>query len=323
MWVARKTLRFRRVFLIHLGAIVVAIATTHLAWLGVSKLWSVQPAAVVVLAAGVLSAITALVVRRVHRGGNTVGGVVRERRQRARALVDTAEKLHARAPVGAGLFAVASFPAAIIALVAAPRAGGLTLPPPADARLQLWCIGAIAVVAVLATDGWLGFGVSLRALATDGFTAGVAGWTIALAAAPALMIIWPVHVRAVWLTVGAALLVWSFGGLFVGSAVCEARKRRLWRLGDSAFAPAAALPDEQGMYDLVLVSSGARKIQVIRGARTVTRLGLKEAKDLIDNAPGVVLHHVTRERADRAADLLESLGATVTITTDSTTRPVG
>ena len=47
------------------------------------------------------------------------------------------------------------------------------------------------------------------------------------------------------------------------------------------------------------------------------RLGLKEAKDLVDNAPGLVLHRVTRERADRAKDLLESLGATVTVSATS------
>lgn len=243
---ARKTMRFRWMFLIQVAALAVSTAMVHVAWLGAEKLWSVQPAALVVLVAAVAVAITALGVRRVHRGGSTVRGALLQRRMLARARVDTAEKLHARAPVGAGLFAVSSFPAAILALVAAPYAGGLNLPPVADARVQLWCIAAVVSIAVVATDSWLGLGVSLRALATDGFTAAVVGWTIALAAIPALMIIWPVHARAVWLTVAVALLVWSFGSLFLCRAAFERRKRRLWRLGDGASAPSTGLPDEHG-----------------------------------------------------------------------------
>ena len=47
--------------------------------------------------------------------------------------------------------------------------------------------------------------------------------------------------------------------------------------------------------------------------RRVTRMGMKEAKDLVDNAPGLVLHQVSSDRVDRAKNLLESAGATVTV----------
>jgi hypothetical protein len=174
---------------------------------------------------------------RVRRRGDTVRGSVLNRRRLARAAVDSPAKLHARAPVGAGMFALASFPAVFLALATAPRAGGLDLPPTADARVQLWCIAAVALVAVVAVDGWLGLGVSARALAADRFTAAVVGCTIALAATPSLMVFDHVHAREAWLTVAVAQFVWSFGGLFLCGAVSERRKRQLWRADERSHGP--------------------------------------------------------------------------------------
>lgn len=63
-----------------------------------------------------------------------------------------------------------------------------------------------------------------------------------------------------------------------------------------------------GDCDLVLVSPGNRKILIIKEIRTLTGMGLKEAKDLIDNAPVLVLRQVTSERADAAKELLGTAG---------------
>jgi large subunit ribosomal protein L7/L12 len=67
----------------------------------------------------------------------------------------------------------------------------------------------------------------------------------------------------------------------------------------------------------MLQSPGNRKILVINAVVTVTGMGLKEAKDLVDGAPGLVLSQVTSERADRAKNLLKSLGATVAVSREA------
>ncbi len=73
-------------------------------------------------------------------------------------------------------------------------------------------------------------------------------------------------------------------------------------------APAAA----QDEFDVVLVAAGDKKIQVIKEVRAlVSGLGLKEAKDLVDNAPKPVLEKVSKEDADKAKTQLEEAGATV------------
>ena len=75
-------------------------------------------------------------------------------------------------------------------------------------------------------------------------------------------------------------------------------------------APAAEEKDE---FDVTLEAAGDKKIQVIKEVRSLTSLGLKEAKDLVDGAPKVVLEKVNKEAADRAKDALEGAGATVTV----------
>ncbi len=78
--------------------------------------------------------------------------------------------------------------------------------------------------------------------------------------------------------------------------------------GDGAGAAAVEEKDE---FDVVLISSGAQKIQVIKEVRGLTSLGLKEAKDLVDGAPANVLEAVEKEVADKAKEVLEAAGATV------------
>ena len=77
-------------------------------------------------------------------------------------------------------------------------------------------------------------------------------------------------------------------------------------------APAAEV-EEQDEFDVVLQSSGEKKIQVIKEVRALTSLGLKEAKDLVDGVPATVLEKVTKEAAEKAKAALEGAGGTVTL----------
>ena len=77
--------------------------------------------------------------------------------------------------------------------------------------------------------------------------------------------------------------------------------------------PAAAEEEEQTAFDVVLAEIGDKKIQVIKEVRTLTSLGLKEAKELVDTAPKPVLQGVPREEADKAAEALEAAGAVVQV----------
>ena len=80
-------------------------------------------------------------------------------------------------------------------------------------------------------------------------------------------------------------------------------------------APAAGGGDgaaeEQTAFDVVLTGAGDKKIQVIKVVRAITGLGLKEAKDLVDGAPGPVKEGVNQEEADQVKAQLEEAGATV------------
>ena len=76
-------------------------------------------------------------------------------------------------------------------------------------------------------------------------------------------------------------------------------------------APEAAA--EQDEFDVVLEAAGDKKIQVIKEVRSLTSLGLKEAKDLVDNAPKPVLEKVAKDAAEKAKAALEGAGATVTV----------
>ncbi|MDQ3878348.1 MAG: 50S ribosomal protein L7/L12 [Actinomycetota bacterium] len=73
----------------------------------------------------------------------------------------------------------------------------------------------------------------------------------------------------------------------------------------------AGAAEEKDEFDVVLAAAGDKKIQVIKEVRSLTSLGLKEAKDLVDSAPKPVLEKVTKEQADEAKAKLEGAGATV------------
>jgi large subunit ribosomal protein L7/L12 len=83
-----------------------------------------------------------------------------------------------------------------------------------------------------------------------------------------------------------------------------------------AAAPTAAGADagaeeEQTEFDVVLTGAGDKKIQVIKEVRSLTSLGLKEAKDLVDSAPKPVLERVNKDDAEKAKAALEGAGASV------------
>ena len=88
-----------------------------------------------------------------------------------------------------------------------------------------------------------------------------------------------------------------------------------------AMAAVAAAPgagggeaaEEKDEFDVVLTAAGDKKIQVIKEVRALTNLGLKEAKDLVEAAPKLVLEKVTKEAAAKAKDVLEAAGASVTV----------
>jgi large subunit ribosomal protein L7/L12 len=75
----------------------------------------------------------------------------------------------------------------------------------------------------------------------------------------------------------------------------------------------APAEEEQDEFDVILEAAGDKKIQVIKEVRTLTSLGLKEAKDLVDGAPKPVLEKVNKEAAEKAKGALEGAGATVTV----------
>jgi large subunit ribosomal protein L7/L12 len=95
--------------------------------------------------------------------------------------------------------------------------------------------------------------------------------------------------------------------------------------GVTAAAPVAAAPAaggsagpaeeaaEQDEFDVILEGAGEKKINVIKEVRTLTSLGLKEAKDLVESAPKAILEKVTKEAAEKAKASLEGAGASVTV----------
>lgn len=75
-------------------------------------------------------------------------------------------------------------------------------------------------------------------------------------------------------------------------------------------APAAAV-EEQTEFDVILANAGAKKIEVIKVVRELTGLGLKEAKELVDNAPKAIKEQASKEEADKIKASLEEAGAAV------------
>jgi large subunit ribosomal protein L7/L12 len=81
--------------------------------------------------------------------------------------------------------------------------------------------------------------------------------------------------------------------------------------GAGGAAEAAPVEEEKDEFDVILTGAGEKKIQVIKEVRSLTSLGLKEAKDLVDGAPKAVLEKVTKEDAEKAKAQLEAAGASV------------
>ena len=79
----------------------------------------------------------------------------------------------------------------------------------------------------------------------------------------------------------------------------------------AASGDAAGGEDEKDSFDVVLTGAGDKKIQVIKEVRALTNLGLKDAKDLVDGAPGNVLEGASKEDAEKAKEALEAAGATI------------
>jgi large subunit ribosomal protein L7/L12 len=80
----------------------------------------------------------------------------------------------------------------------------------------------------------------------------------------------------------------------------------------AAAAPAAA-EEEKSEFDVILADSGEKKINVIKVVREITKLGLKEAKDLVDTAPKPIVEKVSKEEADSVKKKLEEAGARVEV----------
>ena len=83
--------------------------------------------------------------------------------------------------------------------------------------------------------------------------------------------------------------------------------------GPAAGAAPPEAAEEKDEFDVILEAAGEKKIQVIKEVRSLTSLGLGEAKALVDGAPKPVLEKVNKESADKAKAALEGAGATVTL----------
>ncbi len=81
--------------------------------------------------------------------------------------------------------------------------------------------------------------------------------------------------------------------------------------GAGAAAAGEAEEEEKDIFDVILKEAGSQKIQVIKVVRSLTDLGLKEAKELVDNAPNPVKEQVAKEDAEDIKSQLEEVGATV------------
>ena len=105
-----------------------------------------------------------------------------------------------------------------------------------------------------------------------------------------------------------AEFVEAFKTKFGVTAVAAAPAAPAGGAGGGAAAPAA---EEKTEFDVILKEAGAKKIQVIKVVREVTSLGLKEAKDLVDNPPKAVKEGVSKDEANQVKAKLEEQGATV------------
>ena len=130
-------------------------------------------------------------------------------------------------------------------------------------------------------------------------------------------------VRDLWTSERLAFIADYVSGLTV-LELSEQVKALEEKFGVSAAAPVGMMmapgagvadgePEEQTAFDIVLKEIGSKKIQVIKAVRAITSLGLKEAKALVDGAPGEIKKGLSREDAEQIKKELEEAGATVEI----------
>ena len=81
----------------------------------------------------------------------------------------------------------------------------------------------------------------------------------------------------------------------------------------AAASPAAAAATEKDEFDVVLISAGDKKIQVIKEVRAITGLGLKEAKDLVEGAPKPIKEGVAKDEAQKIKEQIEGAGGQVEV----------
>ena len=95
--------------------------------------------------------------------------------------------------------------------------------------------------------------------------------------------------------------------------VTAAAPAAVMQAGPAADGGGGEAEAEQSEFDVILTGAGGQKIQVIKEVRSLTSLGLKEAKDLVDAAPKPVLEKVSKDDADKAKAALEAVGASVEV----------
>ena len=99
--------------------------------------------------------------------------------------------------------------------------------------------------------------------------------------------------------------------IFGGTAGLKLRPAALFFAALAAAGAAAGPAEEKTEFTVELTAAGENKINVIKAVRTVTELGLKEAKDLVDGAPKMVKENVKKEEAEQIRKKLSEAGATV------------
>jgi large subunit ribosomal protein L7/L12 len=81
----------------------------------------------------------------------------------------------------------------------------------------------------------------------------------------------------------------------------------------AAGGPVAEAAEEKDEFDVILISSGDKKIQVIKEVRAITSLGLKEAKELVESAPKAIKEGLTKDEADKIKEKIEGAGGQVDV----------
>ena len=110
----------------------------------------------------------------------------------------------------------------------------------------------------------------------------------------------------------AAIAGLAIGVISTGLSFAQAGKqKKLQAAAEGAAADAGATAEEKTEFNVMLTSFGEKKVAVIKAVRTITGLGLKEAKDLVESAPAAVKEGASKAEADDIQKQLEEAGASV------------